>query len=107
MKLPLQSLEVSISQRITDGNCDFELLLWWDAGHGCWRWGAEKANLGMEEVAIALKAAHRRHRPNYRHSHKNIKSFVGLTKDEAPETDEEWQKFMAVWENTCDNSVGK
>ncbi len=29
----------------------------------------------MEEVAIALKA-HRRNRPNYRHSRKNIKTFA-------------------------------
>ncbi|MDJ0619313.1 MAG: hypothetical protein QNJ63_21650 [Calothrix sp. MO_192.B10] len=24
--------------------------------------------------------------------------IVGLTKDKPPETDEEWEEFMAVWE---------
>ncbi|WP_334766041.1 hypothetical protein [Nostoc sp.] len=38
---------------------------------------------------------------------RKLARIVGLTKDKAPETDEEWQEFMAVWENTCDDSVGK
>jgi hypothetical protein len=38
---------------------------------------------------------------------RKLAQIVGLTKDKAPETDEEWQEFMAVWENTCDDSVGK
>ncbi|MBD2247525.1 hypothetical protein [Nostoc sp. FACHB-888] len=38
---------------------------------------------------------------------RKLARIVGLTKDKAPETDEEWQEFMAVWENTCNDSVGK
>ncbi|MBD2245189.1 hypothetical protein [Nostoc sp. FACHB-888] len=33
--------------------------------------------------------------------------IVGLTKDKPLQTEEEWQEFMAVWEHTCDGSVGK
>ncbi|MEH1990177.1 hypothetical protein [Nostoc sp.] len=37
LKLALQRLEVSTSQRITDGIRDFELLLpWCITGYGCW-----------------------------------------------------------------------
>jgi hypothetical protein len=36
LKLALQILEVGISQRITDGIRDFELLPYWITGYGCW-----------------------------------------------------------------------
>jgi hypothetical protein len=38
---------------------------------------------------------------------RKLARVVGLTKDKAPQTDEEWQEFMAVWEDTCDGSLGK
>lgn len=38
---------------------------------------------------------------------RKLAQVVGLTKDKPPQTDEEWQEFMAVWEDTCDGSLGK
>ncbi|MBD2525639.1 hypothetical protein [Nostoc sp. FACHB-133] len=37
---------------------------------------------------------------------RKLARVVGLTKDKPLQTDEEWQEFMAVWEDTCDGSVG-
>jgi hypothetical protein len=38
---------------------------------------------------------------------RKLARVVGLTKDKPFQTDEEWQEFIAVWEDSCDNSVGK
>jgi hypothetical protein len=38
---------------------------------------------------------------------RKIARIVGLTQDKAPQTDEEWEEFMAVWEDSYDGSLGK
>lgn len=38
---------------------------------------------------------------------RKLAQVVGLTKDKAPETEEEWQEFMAVWGDSWDGSLGK
>jgi hypothetical protein len=32
---------------------------------------------------------------------RKLTRIVGLVKDKPPETEEEWQEFMAVWEDAC------
>ncbi|MEH1950860.1 MAG: hypothetical protein V7K77_28475 [Nostoc sp.] len=60
LKLALQRLEISTSQRITDSIREFELLLWWVTGYGCWRWAADERESVDEESSVG--AARRRHR---------------------------------------------
>jgi hypothetical protein len=38
---------------------------------------------------------------------RKLARIVGLTKDKAPETEEEWEEFMAVWGDSCDGSLEK
>jgi hypothetical protein len=38
---------------------------------------------------------------------RKLARIVGLTKDKAPQTDQEWQEFMAVWGDSCDASLEK
>ncbi len=38
---------------------------------------------------------------------RKLARVVGLTKDKAPETDQEWQEFMSVWADSCDGSLEK
>jgi hypothetical protein len=51
LKLALQRLEVSISQRITDGIRESQLLPCWHTEHGCRDELLMSGNLGIKEVA--------------------------------------------------------
>ena len=73
-------------------------------------------NLGMTDTEYAQLAA-QGYDPNLErqllefgenpdHARK-LARVVGLTKDKTPQTDQEWQEFMAVWGDTCDGSLGK
>nr|MDZ8061241.1 hypothetical protein [Nostoc sp. EkiNYC01] len=76
----------------------------------------ETHNLGMTDTEYAQLLA-QGYDPNLEHQlielgesldeARKLARIVGLTKDKAPETEEEWQEFMAVWEDTCNGYVGK
>ncbi|MBD2364744.1 hypothetical protein H6G36_26830 [Anabaena minutissima FACHB-250] len=38
---------------------------------------------------------------------RKLARVVGLTQDKPPQTDEEWEEFMAVWGDSCDASLEK
>jgi hypothetical protein len=38
---------------------------------------------------------------------RKLARIVGLTQDKPPQTDEEWEEFMTVWENIGDASLEK
>ena len=73
-------------------------------------------NLGMTDTEYAQLAV-QGYDPNLEHQFvelgesidqaRKLAPVVGLTKDKAPEAEEEWQEFMAVWGNNCDGSLGK
>lgn len=73
-------------------------------------------NLGMTDTEYAQLLA-QGYDPNLEHQllelgesidqARKLARVVGQTKDKAPEAEEEWQEFIAVWEDTCDGSVGK
>ncbi|QLE53686.1 hypothetical protein FD724_38165 (plasmid) [Nostoc sp. C057] len=72
-------------------------------------------NLGMTDTEYAQLLA-QGYDPNVEHQliefgesidqARKLARVVGLTKDKPPQTEEEWQEFMAVWEDTCDGSLG-
>jgi hypothetical protein len=76
----------------------------------------ETHDLGMTDTEYAQLLA-QGYDPNLEHQlielgesldqARKLARIVGLTQDKAPQTDEEWQEFMAVWEDSCDGSLGK
>ncbi|MDZ8069012.1 MAG: hypothetical protein RMY64_25935 [Nostoc sp. DedQUE08] len=76
----------------------------------------ETHNLGMTDTEYA-KLLSQGYDPNLEYQFvelgegvdqaRKLARVVGLTKDKAPETEEEWQEFMAVWGDTCDGSLEK
>ncbi|WP_375513455.1 hypothetical protein [uncultured Nostoc sp.] len=68
----------------------------------------ETHNLGMTDTEYAQLLA-QGYDPNLEHQlielgesldqARKLARVVGLTKDKAPETEEEWEEFMAVWGN--------
>ncbi|ODH02120.1 hypothetical protein A4S05_25755 [Nostoc sp. KVJ20] len=68
----------------------------------------ETHNLGMTDTEYVHLLA-KGYDPNLEHQllelHESIDQarklaqVVGLTKDKAPETEKEWEEFMAVWED--------
>ncbi len=65
-------------------------------------------NLGMTDTEYAQMLA-QGYDPNLEHQlmkigetldqARKLARIVGLTKDKPPQTEEEWQEFMAVWED--------
>ena len=73
-------------------------------------------NLGITDTEYAQLAA-QGYDPNLEHQlielgesldqARKLARVVGLTQDKPPETDQEWQEFMAVWGDSCDGSLEK
>ena len=73
-------------------------------------------NLGITDTEYAQLAA-QGYDPNLEHQltelgesidqARKLARIVGLTQDKPPQTEEEWQEFMAVWGDTCDGSLEK
>ncbi|MCF2152168.1 hypothetical protein IQ276_038430 [Desmonostoc muscorum LEGE 12446] len=73
-------------------------------------------NLGMTDIEYAQLLA-QGYDPNLEHQlielgesidqARKLARVMGLTQDKAPETEEEWQEFMAVWGDSCDGSLEK